>query len=145
MADALRLQFEWQDGRISLRSVRRVAKRAAATEPERRDQRGGPAVGIELELRDGERTLYRRQIGPMFPDSYEVQTGDPARPFARAPRTRPYAVEIIVPAAAQARQVVLTERRGDPRAKPPAELREIVHVNEALKPDADGKPGQGRL
>lgn len=144
MAEALRLQFEWRDGSIHLKSVQPVAKRAPAGDPPKRGEHSAPAIGIELELRDAERTLYRRQVGTLFPDSHEVQTGDPARPFARHPRSKPYTVELIVPAPAKPPRLVVTERRFERRGKAAPAAREIVHVNEALTPRGDDTPRQGR-
>lgn len=135
MSDALRLLFEWSEGRIHLRSAHRVAKRAPAGTPAQ-DAAADAATGMVLELRSGERVLYRRHIGPMFPDSHEVQTGDPERPFARAPRTKPYTVEILVPAD-RAERVMLVERRAE---KPGAPPRAVVHVDEALKRDPGDTP-----
>ncbi len=143
MPEALRLQFEWRDGSIHLKSARRVAKRAPAGDDPKRDQPTSKGIGIELELRDDDRTVYRRQVATMFPDSHEVQTGDPARPFARHPRKKPYTVELIVPAMPKARLVV-TERRYERRGKAAAAARDIVHVNEALKTGGDDTPRQGR-
>jgi hypothetical protein len=141
MAESLRLTFEWDRGAIALREVRRVAKRAPAgdlferarTETEqKRAQR--PVVGIWLELRQGDRAVYRRQVRPLFPDSHEIQTGDPKRPFARAPRNTPYQVEILVPVLnGGADRLMLRERRADPDAKRGTPPREIVHVDEALE------------
>ncbi|MBW6396338.1 hypothetical protein KPL78_00695 [Roseomonas sp. HJA6] len=144
MAEALRLQFEWRDGSIHLKSVRPVDKRAPAGDPPRRDDRSKPPIGIELELRDDERTLYRRQVGTLFPDSHEVQTGDPARPFARHPRSKPYTVEVIVPVPPKARRLVLTEHRVEQRDRAAVAAREIVHVNEPLTIGGDDTPRQGR-
>lgn len=144
MPEALRLQFEWRDGSIHLISARPVAKRAPASDETRRDDRAAPPIGIELELRDEERTVYRRQVATLFPDSHEVQTGDPARPFARHPRTKPYTVELIVPVMPKARRLVVTERRAERRGKAAATARDIVHVNEALKISGDDTPRQGK-
>jgi hypothetical protein len=144
MPEALRLQFEWRDGSIHLTSARPVAKRAPAGDLSRRDERATPTIGIELELRDDERPVYRRQVGTLFPDSHEVQTGDPARPFARHPRAKPYTVEIIVPVLPKGRRLVVTERRMERRGKSAMAARDIVHVNEALKIGEDDTPRQGR-
>jgi hypothetical protein len=134
MAESLRLLFEWNERKISLRKVTPVNKRAPASEqPEGRGMQEAPArLGVELRLRVGERDLYARHVGQLFPDSYEVQTGDPDRPFARAPRGKPYTVEIIVPDAHAKARVVLTERRMDAKAKkcPPPRL--VTLVDEPL-------------
>jgi hypothetical protein len=140
MAEALRLLFEWADGNIRLKEARPVAKRAPPPDPPDRQRAADDATGILLELREGDRSIYRRHVGPMFPDSHEVQTGDPKRPFARAPRRKPYTVEIVVPAE-RATRVVLTERRPEPGAKRGTEPRAMVHVDEPLKRD-DSQPEQ---
>lgn len=140
MTEALRLLFEWADGSIRLKEVRRVAKRARATDRLEPQRGAADAVGILLELRDDERPIYRRHVGPLFPDSYEVQTGDPNRPFARVPRRKPYTVEIVVPGE-RASRVVLTERRAEPGAERDTSPRAIVHVDQALKRD-NGQPEQ---
>lgn len=141
MIEALRLQFEWRDGSIHLKSAHPVAKRAPAGDVA---ERVTPTIGIELELRDAERAIYRRQVGTLFPDSHEVQTGDPARPFARHPRSKPYTVEIIVPAMPKATRLVVTERRAARRGKAAMAAHDIVHVNEALKIGDGDTPRQGR-
>jgi hypothetical protein len=147
MADAMRLLFGWSEGKIRLLSARRVAKRAPAGDPVARMAEGDgtpPRIGVFLELREGERPVYRRQLGPLFPDSHEVQTGDPRQPFARVPRRKPYTVEVIIPAMPKGARLLLTERRADPQAArsaaPPAP---IIHVDEALKGE-DQDSTQGR-
>lgn len=140
MTEALRLLFEWADGKIRLKEARPVAKRAPPSDAPGRG--GADATGILLELRDGERSIYRRHVGPMFPDSYELQTGDPKQPFARATRSKPYTVEIVVPAE-HAKRVVLTERRATRGKKRGYELTATVHVDEALKAN-EGIPTQER-
>src|SRR5215207_4080807 len=117
MAEAMRLTFEWDGKSAALREARRVAKRAPVAAPTERGDNEPATVGMVLELRRGDHLFYRRQVGPMFPDSHEVQTGDPRRPFARAPRSKPSRVEILVPAAEGIDRLRLVERRVEPGAK----------------------------
>ena len=150
MAGALRLLFEWDNGRITLKDARPVAKRAPAGDPTPSADRARlpPQLGVTLELRIGEHATYRRQVAAMFPDSHEVQTGDPERPFARSPRTTPYQVELLVPMPDRTARLVVTEVRAGPKARDGDAPRAVVlvdeplHVDEPFKPDAD--PRQGR-
>jgi len=139
MAASLRLTFEWDRGSIALRDVREVAKRAPAADrpspaPAKKKGTAQPTVGVWLELRRGDRSVYRRQVSPLFSDSHEIQTGDPKQPFARVPRKTAFRVEILVPVLEDgADRLVVLERRPDPDAKRGTPPREIVHVDEALE------------
>lgn len=134
MQGSFRLRFEYSKGRIVLKDSLCVAKRAPAGDSQPSSQHSiSPQDGIMLELRSGKDVVYRRQVAAMFPDSYEVQTGDPDRPFARSPRTQPYQVELLVPIPDKDVRLVLTEHRHNRKRRKSAESPDIVHVDEPLK------------
>jgi hypothetical protein len=134
MPEALRLQFEWRDGTIHLKSARPV-KRAPAGNA-KRDERATPTIGISSNC-----ATITHGLSPPGRDvvaDSEVQTGDLARP-SRGIRARSYTVEIIA-GHAEARRLVVTERRMERRGVRRA-ARDIVHV-EARKIGGDDTPRQ---
>ena len=134
MDGSIRLRFAYSEGKITLKDTSYVAKRAPAsdlTPPGLHSK--SPQDGIMLELRSGKEVLYHRQVAAMFPDSYEVHTGDPARPFARSTRTHPYQVELLVPLPSRDVRLVLTEHRHDLSKRKGRAGPDIVHIDERLK------------
>ena len=109
MDEAFRVTFEVGRDGMTLRSLRRLAMRAPAGEP----QRDGPAdtPGRFVELRDAHGTaLYRRHIDHIIPDTMEFPTGDPQRPLNRGrPMPRPCILPVLVPVAKDARSVAVVE------------------------------------
>lgn len=116
MDEAYRVTFWVEPGHVSVKSVRRLAKRAP---PEQLRERSDEAsAGRYVELRD-ERggVLYRRSINGLLPRTVEYPTGDPVQPFGRVPATTKRVVSILVPALGAGRAVSLVEiaLRGDRR------------------------------
>ena len=133
--EAVRLTFEWSKGKIKLSEAQRVGKRAPASDlphhpPTKKSSASVDTEGIWLELIDGDRFIWSRQVTPMFPDSHEVQTGNPKQPLSRIPRTQPYQIDILVPYPRQgSTRIVLSERSTDTGAKRGSPMRYVVHVD----------------
>lgn len=145
MDEAFRVTFEVGRDGMTLRSLRRLAMRAPAGEP----QREGPAdtPGRFVELRDAHgTTFYRRHIDHIIPDTMEFPTGDPQRPLGRSrPTQRPCILPVLVPAAKDARSVAVVEvfarrpRAADAKSEHPAlSPRDIVSIDLPLEDRTDG-------
>lgn len=108
---ALRVSFLHRDGDISIQSATLVNKRAPAGA---RTGITDAGTGFWLELRDGERVVYRRLVSAQFERDAEVFGGGSGEPFTRVALTRPAEVELAVPLPAtgdpRRLRLVLTER-----------------------------------
>ena len=89
--------------------------------------------GFWFELRDAEnRVLYRRTMHDPIQTEMEAPSGDPKRPFTRAPVKEPQGVfAVLVPALEAANSLVVLASPSDARTKA---AKEIVRVSI----DADG-------
>jgi hypothetical protein len=126
MDEALRVTFEYDDKRIELRAIRRVAMRVPPSQPAPRERTAGQAV----ELRDADgKVLYRRH-GEIIPRFLEYPTGNADQPFGRAPVRRRQITSVLVPVHENARSVVVVEGRPPTgRAKRAARPAELVTVD----------------
>jgi hypothetical protein len=158
MADrALRISFRNRDGDISVRSATLVNKRAPASACTEVTHLG---TGFWLELRDGDRVVYRRLVSEQFRKDAEVFGGGPGEPFTRVALTLPSEVELAVPLPPtgdpRRLHLVLTERpardkgrrpgvssgaRGGKRTRTASHV-EKQHVDMALSELVDMRQGE---
>lgn len=107
MDEALRVTFEYDDDRITLRSIRRIAMRVPPSQPPRSPR----AAGQSVELRDAEgRVLYRRHA-EVIRRFIEYPTGNAERPFDRVRAPSRGVASVLVPVYTQARSVAVIEAR----------------------------------
>jgi hypothetical protein len=136
MDEAFRVTFEVGRDGMTLRSLRRLAMRAPAGEPQGDGPVDTPGRFVELRDADGA-ALYRRHIDHIIPDTMEFPSGDPQRPLSRGrPTQRPCILPVLVPVATGARSVAVVEvlaRRpsaaGAKNENPAMRPRDIVSID----------------
>lgn len=107
MDHALRVMFEYDDDRIELRSIRRIAMRVPRSQPPR-------AAGQSVELRDAEGQVLYRRHAEVIPRFVEYPTGNADRPFDRVRAPSRGVASVLVPVHERARSVAVVEARPDP-------------------------------
>jgi hypothetical protein len=130
MSEALRVTFEYDEDRIEVRSIRRIAMRVPPGSRPRRT--GGAGQAVELRSAEGE-VLYRR-AGEVIPRTIEYPTGDADRPFGRVPAPRRGVASVLVPVDERARSVAIVETRrlhaeGDEERRAEAAASDLVTVD----------------
>lgn len=107
MPDALRLSFEFRDGKyVSLpaEKVRMIVPKPPIVPGER------SRAGHFVELRSGEDdVLFAARVGESGPLSVEFPTGDPEKPFGRTDPPPGSLVTVVVPSDQRATHAALTE------------------------------------
>lgn len=108
MSEALRLTFEYAEGRVDLLSVRRLAMRVPPASGPRPSHGGRPAV----ELRDETGQVLYRRVASVIPDSVEYPTGDSRRPWAHGPAPEHGTSSVLVPVDTRGRFVAIVGAPG---------------------------------
>lgn len=129
MSGSWRLSFIREGDGYIARSADRIAGRTPGgtwSNPERPDgkertsrpEKESNTVGRFLELRDEEgQTLYRRAVTQSLPDMLEYPTGDPDRPFGRAPVPQGKVIFVRVPADERARSAAVVDATAAKRGR----------------------------
>lgn len=135
MTEALRVTFEYEDGEVRVRSVRRIAMRVPPASKDRRATAEGQAV----ELRGAKGDVLYRRAAEVIPTTVEYPTGNADQPLGRVAAPKRGTASVLVPVDGRARTVAVVQaraRREDAAAA--AAAADLVTVD--LEPDHYAEP-----